>query len=82
MLPFELYKCFFSPGRYLSLISLINLVVGGSFVFSPTPPVALPGSIQGFEAPGTHLYRTDFGLEILFLPLVLNYILSVSPRTI
>ena len=50
-------------------------MVGGSFAFSPTPPVAFPGG--PLEAAGLHLYRTDFGLQIAFLLGVVNYVLVV-----
>ena len=72
-----LFDCFYLifMCRYLSLIAFTNLVVGGSFAFSPTPPVAFPGG--PLEAAGLHLYRTDFGLQIAFLLGVVNYVLVV-----
>ena len=57
------------------MIVAINLLVGGSFAFSPTSPVAFPGG--PIESAGVHLSRTDFGLQIAFLLVVVNFVLAV-----
>jgi hypothetical protein len=77
--------------RYLSFSQILSIGVGGSFAFSPRAPIPLAlnpeqvnEQVNGAaevvsslnETLGLHLYRTGFGIELLFLLGVVQWVLA------
>ena len=72
--------------RYLGFSQLLTIAVGGSFAFSPRAPIPLainPSDVNvseivssANETLGLHLYRTGFGIELMFLLGTVQWILA------